>query len=96
MVFVGPSGCGKTTTLKMLAGLELPSFGRIWSDDKDITLLPSGQRDVAMVFQSYALYPHMTVERNLAFGPTVRGEPKAEIAERVKHVASLVGLESLL
>ncbi|RVD57521.1 ABC transporter ATP-binding protein [Mesorhizobium sp. M2D.F.Ca.ET.185.01.1.1] len=96
MVFVGPSGCGKTTTLKMLAGLELPSFGRIWSDDKDITLLPSGQRDVAMVFQSYALYPHMTVERNLAFGPTVRGEPKAEIADRVKHVASLVGLETLL
>jgi multiple sugar transport system ATP-binding protein len=96
MVFVGPSGCGKTTTLKMLAGLELPSYGRIWLDDKDITLLPPGQRDVAMVFQSYALYPHMTVERNLAFGPRVRGEPKAEVEERVKRVASLVGLESLL
>jgi multiple sugar transport system ATP-binding protein len=96
MVFVGPSGCGKTTTLKMLAGLELPSYGRIWLDDKDITLLPPGQRDVAMVFQSYALYPHMTVERNLAFGPSVRGEPKAEIVDRVKRVASLVGLESLL
>jgi multiple sugar transport system ATP-binding protein len=96
MVFVGPSGCGKTTTLKMLAGLEMPSYGRIWLDDKDITLLPPGQRDVAMVFQSYALYPHMTVEKNLAFGPSVRGEPKAEIAERVKRVAALVGLESLL
>ncbi len=96
MVFVGPSGCGKTTTLRMLAGLETPTYGRIRLDDDDITLLPPGRRDIAMVFQSYALYPHMTVEKNLAFGPSVRREPSAEVAERVKRVAALVGLEPLL
>ena len=96
MVFVGPSGCGKTTTLRMLAGLETPTYGRIRLDDDDITLLPPGRRDIAMVFQSYALYPHMTVEKNLAFGPSVRREPSGEVADRVKRVASLVGLEPLL
>ena len=96
MVFVGPSGCGKTTTLRMLAGLETPTYGRIRLDDDDITLLPPGRRDIAMVFQSYALYPHMTVAKNLAFGPSVRREPAAEVAERVKRVAALVGLDSLL
>jgi multiple sugar transport system ATP-binding protein len=96
MVFVGPSGCGKTTTLRMLAGLETPSYGRIWLDNDDITLSPPDRRDIAMVFQSYALYPHMTVEKNLAFGPRVRGEPKKEVADRVKRVADLVGLEALL
>ncbi len=96
MVFVGPSGCGKTTTLRMLAGLEMPSYGKIRLGDKDITLMPPGLRDVAMVFQSYALYPHMTVRKNLAFGPDVRGESKTDVAKRVDQVADLVGLRQLL
>lgn len=96
MVFVGPSGCGKTTTLRMLAGLEMPSYGSIRLGEKDITLMPPGQRDVAMVFQSYALYPHMTVRKNLAFGPDVRGEAKADAAKAVDRVAELVGLGPLL
>lgn len=75
LVMVGPSGCGKSTTLRMLAGLETPSYGRIWLDDKDITLQPPGKREVAMVFQSYALYPHMSVAKNLSFGMEVRGNP---------------------
>jgi multiple sugar transport system ATP-binding protein len=96
LVFVGPSGCGKTTTLRMLAGLETPSYGRILVDGKDITLTPPGQRDIAMVFQSYALYPHMTVRSNLSFGPEVRGEDKNGLAARVQNVAGLVGLGELL
>src|SRR5581483_11533342 len=96
MVFVGPSGCGKTTTLRMLAGLETPTYGKILLDGRDMTLSPPGDRDMAMVFQSYALYPHMTVRKNLAFGPGIRRESKAEVAERVEKVARLVGLESLL
>ena len=75
LVFVGPSGCGKTTTLRMLAGLETPTHGKILIDDVDVTLTPPGQRDIAMVFQSYALYPHMSVYKNLAFGPAVRRTP---------------------
>jgi multiple sugar transport system ATP-binding protein len=77
LVLVGPSGCGKTTSLRMLGGLELPSYGRIWMGDRDVTLMNPGRRDVSMVFQSYALYPHMSVEKNLAFGPSVllSGEP---------------------
>ncbi|MEX4004437.1 ABC transporter ATP-binding protein [Paraburkholderia sp. EG285A] len=96
LVFVGPSGCGKTTTLRMLAGLETPSHGRILIDGKDVTLLPPGRRDIAMVFQSYALYAHLSVYKNLTFGPEVRGESKAELKERVEKVARLVGLEKLL
>ena len=96
LVLVGPSGCGKTTTLRMLAGLELPSYGRIWIDDQDATMLSPGQRDVAMVFQSYALFPHMTVFKNLAFGPTVRHLGRAEREATVKQVAQSLGLESLL
>src|SRR5271170_6169078 len=96
LVFVGPSGCGKSTTLRMLAGLEMPTHGKILVDDLDVTLTPPGKRDVAMVFQSYALYPHLSVYQNLAFGPEVRRESKSEIKSRVKKVAGLVGLESLL
>ena len=77
IVLVGPSGCGKTTSLRMLAGLERPSHGRIWIGDRDVTDVPTGERDVSMVFQSYALYPNMNVYKNLAFGPRVRKEPKA-------------------
>jgi multiple sugar transport system ATP-binding protein len=96
LVLVGPSGCGKTTTLRMLAGLTLPTHGRILIGDRDVTLLPPGQRDIAMVFQSYALYPHMNVRKNLAFGPHVRGGKKVNIDEQVKRVADIVGLTKML
>jgi multiple sugar transport system ATP-binding protein len=96
LVLVGPSGCGKTTTLRMLAGLTTPTYGRILIDDRDVTLTPPGRRDIAMVFQSYALYPHMTVRKNLAFGPNVRGEKRAVTTQHVNRVAGLVGLESML
>jgi len=96
VVFVGPSGCGKTTTLRMLAGLETPSYGRIWIGGRDVTLDPPGQRDISMVFQSYALFPHMTVYKNLAFGPEVRGNPKSSISERVRAVAEILHLDKLL
>src|SRR5271155_894277 len=85
LVLVGPSGCGKTTSLRMLAGLERPSHGRIWMGEQDVTDLASGRRDVSMVFQSYALYPNMTVYKNLAFGPRVRKEPKEHIRRRVEE-----------
>ncbi len=96
LVLVGPSGCGKTTSLRMLAGLERPTFGRIWFGDRDVTALSPGERDVAMVFQSYALYPNMTVYRNLAFGPTVRGESKKDLRRRVDEVAEVLGIGALL
>jgi multiple sugar transport system ATP-binding protein len=96
IVFVGPSGCGKTTTLRMLAGLEIPSRGKIWIGDRDVTVAPPGDRDISMVFQSYALFPHMSVYKNLAFGPEVRRMRKAEIADRVHRVAELLHLEKLL
>jgi multiple sugar transport system ATP-binding protein len=96
LVLVGPSGCGKTTSLRMLAGLERPTYGRIWFGDRDVTTLPPGQRDVAMVFQSYALYPNMTVYRNLAFGPTVRRESKRDLRQRVDEVAEVLGISKLL
>ena len=96
LVFVGPSGCGKTTSLRMLAGLERLSYGAIFMGDRDVTALSPGRRDVGMVFQSYALYPSMTVAKNLAFGPSVRREQKAEIPRRVKEVASILGIEGLL
>jgi multiple sugar transport system ATP-binding protein len=96
MVFVGQSGCGKTTTLRMLAGLEAPTFGKIFLGDKDITTVPAGDRDVAMVFQSYALYPHMTVRRNLSFGPKIRREERKEVEQRVQQVADLLRLSGLL
>jgi multiple sugar transport system ATP-binding protein len=96
LVLVGPSGCGKTTSLRMLAGLELPSFGRIWFGDRDVTTLPPGERDVSMVFQSYALYPNMTVYKNLAFGPVVRKEPRRDLRKRVDEVAEVLGIGALL
>lgn len=96
LVLVGPSGCGKTTTLRMLAGLERPSRGRILLDGRDITNVPSGKRDFAMVFQSYALYPHLTVRRNLAFGPKIRHEDRAATEARIASAAEALGLTSLL
>ncbi len=96
LVLVGPSGSGKSTLLRIVAGLETPTEGRVWVDGRDVTELPPQQRDVAMVFQSYALYPHMTVRRNLAFGLRMRDAPKTAIAERVAAAAALLGLEELL
>ena len=96
LVFVGPSGCGKSTTLRMLAGLETPTDGRIWIGNKDVTALPPGRRDIAMVFQSYALYPHMSIYKNLAFGLEVRKCKPKEIEQKIREVASLLRLENLL
>jgi len=90
---LGPSGCGKTTTLRMIAGLELSTAGRIWIGDHDVTGLPATRRDVSMVFQSYALFPHMTVQENVAYGFTVSGTPKAEAKERADQGLALVGLK---
>ena len=96
MVLVGPSGCGKTTTLRMLAGLERPSYGRIRIGDRIVNNVPPRDRDIAMVFQSYALYPHMNVYDNLAFGMRSRGEPRDLVADRVTETAEVLGLGQLL
>jgi multiple sugar transport system ATP-binding protein len=96
LVLVGPSGCGKTTTLRMLAGLEIPTHGSIWIGDRDVTLAHPGERDISMVFQSYALYPHMTVFKNLAFGPSIRKESKSEIKAQVDQVAEILGIAQYL
>jgi multiple sugar transport system ATP-binding protein len=96
MVLVGASGCGKTTLLRLIAGLEEATAGRITIGDKDVTDKPPRQRDVAMVFQSYALYPHMNVRQNLGYGLKVRRLPKHEARRRVDEVAELLGLRELL
>ncbi|MDA8034283.1 MAG: ABC transporter ATP-binding protein [Actinomycetota bacterium] len=96
LVLLGPSGCGKTTLLRIIAGLVEPTAGRVVVGDRDVTALPPRARDVAMVFQSYALYPHLSVERNLAFGLRVRRRPKQEIAHRVGEVAGQLALDALL
>jgi multiple sugar transport system ATP-binding protein len=96
MVLVGPSGCGKTTLLRSIGGLETITSGRILLDGKDVTRSAPGSRDLAMVFQNYALYPHMTVRQNLGYALRVRKTPKREINERVEQAAKLLGLETLL
>ncbi len=96
LVLVGPSGCGKSTTLRMLAGLEPIDEGSVYIGDTDVTMLPPRQRDIAMVFQSYALYPHMTVGENIGFHLKIKKVPKAEIADRVKQAAKLLDLEDYL
>jgi multiple sugar transport system ATP-binding protein len=96
MVLVGPSGCGKSTILRMIAGLEEVTAGEITIGDRQVTDLEPKARDIAMVFQSYALYPHMTVEQNLAFGLKLRRTPKAELTQRVHDAAKILGLEPLL
>jgi ABC-type sugar transport system ATPase subunit len=96
LVLVGPSGCGKSTALRMLAGLEEVSAGRILIGDRVVNRIAPGARDVAMVFQSYALYPHMTVYDNLAFGLRNKGVPKAEIDKRVRKAAEILDLGELL
>ena len=90
---LGPSGCGKTTTLRMIAGLESPTAGSIFIDGQDVTTLGPAERNVSMVFQSYALFPHMTVERNVGYGLQVSGLGAAETARRVRDAMALVGLE---
>jgi multiple sugar transport system ATP-binding protein len=90
LVFVGPSGCGKTTSLRLLAGLEEISDGNIMIGDRIVNDVPPKDRDIAMVFQSYALYPHMSVYDNMAFGLKLRKTPKAEIDKRVKEAAEIV------
>jgi multiple sugar transport system ATP-binding protein len=96
MVLVGPSGCGKSTILRILAGLEEVTAGEVYIDGRQVTDLPPKQRDVAMVFQNYALYPHMSVEQNLGFGLKLRKTPKTEIKRRVAEAAKILGLEPLL
>jgi multiple sugar transport system ATP-binding protein len=96
LVLVGPSGCGKSTLLRMIAGLEEVSAGEIFIGERDVTDLAPRSRDVAMVFQTYALYPHMTVRQNMGYGLKARRTPKAEIAKRVDEVAELLGLSELL
>jgi len=93
--FLGPSGCGKTTTLRIIAGLEYPDEGSIIFDDRDITELPSYERNTGMVFQNYALWPHMNVYENIAYGLKVRNTPSSEIKERVQEVLDLVKLPGL-
>jgi putative spermidine/putrescine transport system ATP-binding protein len=93
--FLGPSGCGKTTILRMVAGFETPTTGRIVIDGKDVTRLRPNQRQIGMVFQSYALFPNLTVAGNIGFGLRVAGRPKAEIAARVAEMLKLIGLPEL-
>jgi multiple sugar transport system ATP-binding protein len=96
MVFVGPSGCGKSTVLRMIAGLETISSGELWIGDRMVNDVHPKDRDIAMVFQSYALYPHMNVYDNIAFGLKIRKLPNADIQKRVKDAADLLGLDQLL
>src|SRR5262245_2967489 len=95
-VLVGPSGCGKSTVLRIMAGLEEVSAGRVYLGEKNVTTEMPQHRDIAMVFQSYALYPRMTVRRNMGFGLRMRRTPKAERQRRVAEVAEILGLEHLL
>src|SRR5262245_50893388 len=94
--FVGPSGCGKTTTLRMIAGLEAPTSGRIWFSDRDVTALPPQKRDIAMVFQDIALFPYMTVRDNIGYPLRIAGLPRARVDEKVEKVAATLGLADKL
>src|SRR6266508_6815341 len=96
MVFVGPSGYGKTTTLRMIAGLEAVTSGEILIDDVVVNEVPPMDRDIAMVFQNYALYPHMSVASNMAFGLKMRKFEKPEIEKRIKRAAEILGIGELL
>jgi iron(III) transport system ATP-binding protein len=95
VTLLGPSGCGKTTTLRLIAGLEIATSGQILIGGKDVTLRSAAERDVSMVFQSYALFPHMSVFENVAYGPTVQGLPKARVKELVMEKLAIVGLTGL-
>ena len=95
-VLLGPSGCGKTTTLRMIAGLEIPTSGQILLDGEDVTFLRAAKRDIAFVFQLFALYPHMNVRQNLTFPLKSQGTPRSEMRERTAEVAKLLRIEHLL
>mgnify|MGYP005847190021 CR=1 FL=1 len=95
-MLLGPSGCGKTTTLRMIAGLELPTAGEIWIDGEEVGRKRASQRDIAFVFQMFALYPHMTVRRNIAYPLASQGMPRARIREKVAEVARILGIEAIL
>ncbi|MCR0982451.1 sn-glycerol-3-phosphate ABC transporter ATP-binding protein UgpC [Roseomonas populi] len=96
VVIVGASGCGKSTLLRIVAGLETPTSGQVVINNRDVTGLEPADRDIAMVFQNYALYPHMTVFGNMAYGLKIRGLPRAEIEKRVKDAAEILGIGALL
>jgi hypothetical protein len=96
VVLLGPSGCGKSTTLRLISGLDTPSSGTIRIGDRDVTHLPPAQRKIAMVFQSYALFPHLNVRENILFGVRVRKEPSRDFESRLKRVADILGLAHLL
>jgi len=95
VTLLGPSGCGKTTTLRMIAGFETPSAGEIYIGAKNVSADPPNKRDTSMVFQSYAIFPHMSVEQNVGFGLELRGKPKAEIALEVRKIMGAMGIEEL-
>jgi multiple sugar transport system ATP-binding protein len=95
-MLLGPSGCGKTTTLRMIAGLELPTSGEIWIDGEEVSQRPASQRDIAFVFQMFALYPHMNVRRNIAYPLVSQGFSKAKVAAKVAEVARILGIEDIL
>lgn len=92
LTFLGPSGCGKTTTLRMIAGFETPSAGQILVDGQDITHVPANERGLGFVFQNYALFPHMTIFDNVAYGLKIRGTGRDEMAEKVREALAMVGL----
>ena len=95
-VLLGPSGCGKTTTLRMIAGLELPTSGHIYLDKEDVSYLRASQRDIAFVFQLFALYPHLNVRNNLAFPLKMQGYSKQDIETRVMEAAKLLRIDHIL
>jgi multiple sugar transport system ATP-binding protein len=95
-MLLGPSGCGKTTTLRMIAGLELPTSGQILIDGEDVSQKPASQRDIAMVFQMFALYPHMNVRKNIAYPLVSQGVPKAQVAAKVAEVAKILRIDHML
>ncbi len=95
VTFLGPSGCGKTTSLRLIAGLELPSEGQVIIAGRDVSRDPASERNVGMVFQSYALFPHMTVLDNVAYSPVIRGEPKAQARDKARAILDQIGLTGL-
>jgi len=95
VTLLGPSGCGKTTTLRMIAGFEVPTSGKIFIDGKEVSMIPPNQRPTTMVFQNYALFPHMTVFENISYGLKIRKESAKNIKEKTKKIINLVGLEGL-
>ena len=95
-MLLGPSGCGKTTTLRMMAGLELPTKGEIYIDGEEVGMKPASQRDIAFVFQMFALYPHMNVRKNISYPLKSQGMPRAAINQKVGEIAEILGITEIL